>query len=156
MQPSVNWTTKASAESMGVASTTLPCHIFAIHAKIVTALGIETVMLAAEKNVIDSCDMPVENMWCTHTPNPTSPVITVESATRPCPIIGRRENVGTIIADMPVAGKQMMYTHGCPNTQNRCCQSIGSPPRVASKKTNCQWRSSSSRPSATVSAGIEK
>src|SRR5262245_62921087 len=109
--PSVNCTMNPSANNIGVVSTTRPCHIVAIHAKIVTALGMETVMLAAEKNVIDSCDMPVENMWCTHTPNPTSPVITVESATRPCPIIERRENVGTIIADMPVAGKQMMYTH---------------------------------------------
>src|SRR5262245_17351654 len=111
MPPSVNWTKKGRTKSRVVLSKTRPCHIVAIHAKIVTSLGIETVMLAAEKNVIDSCDMPVENMWCTHTPNPTSPVITVESATRPCPIIERRENVGTIIADMPVAGKQMMYTH---------------------------------------------
>src|SRR5262245_4260585 len=106
--PSVNCTMNASANSIGVASTTRPCHIVAIHAKIVTALGMETVMLAAEKNVIDSCDMPVENMWCTHTPNPTRPVMTVESATRSWAIIGRRQNVGTIIDNMHVAGRKMM------------------------------------------------
>src|SRR5215813_4521399 len=84
--PSVNCTMNPSANNIDVVSTTRPCHIVAIQAKIVTALGMETVMLAAEKKVIDNWDMPVENMWCTHTPNPTSPVMTVESATSSCPI----------------------------------------------------------------------
>ncbi len=61
-----------------------------------------------------------------------------------------------IIDSIPVAGKKTTYTHGCPNTQKRCCQSSALPPRVTSKNAKCQLRSSSRKPSATVSAGIEK
>jgi hypothetical protein len=39
------------------------------------------VMLAALKKLIDMVDMPTANMWCTQTPNPTRPVITVAMAT---------------------------------------------------------------------------
>src|SRR5262244_3569761 len=124
-------------------------------AKIWIALGMDTVMLAAPKKLIESSGSPVANMWWTHTPKPTSPVATVASATNVCPIIGRRENVGMTIDSIPVAGKNTMYTQGCPNTQNRCCHNSALPPRVGSKNTKCQCRSSSRKISATESAGTE-
>jgi hypothetical protein len=98
----------AIAKSMGVANTTRPYHIVASHAKMVTALGIETVMLAALKKLIDSWGKPVANMWWTHTPKPINPVVTVANATKVWPIIGRRQNVGITIESMPVAGRNTM------------------------------------------------
>src|SRR6185503_9729504 len=156
MPPMTNWKMNARANNIGVESTTRPYHIVASHPKIVTALGIETVMLAAPKKLIESCGSPVANMWCTHTPKPIKPVTTVASAMNVWPTIGRRQNVGITIDSMPVDGRKTMYTQGWPNTQNRCCHSSGLPPCEGSKNTKCQRRSSSRKPSAAVSGGIQK
>jgi hypothetical protein len=52
-----------------------------IQAKTETALGMAMTMLAAPKNDRASPGRPVENMWCTQTPKPTTMVVTVASAT---------------------------------------------------------------------------
>ena len=91
-----------------VENQTRPYHIVAIHAKIWTADGMEIVMLAAPKKLIESCGRPVANIWCTHTPKPMKPVATVESATQVWPTIGRRLNTGKIIESIPVAGRNRM------------------------------------------------
>ena len=57
---------------------------------------------------------------------------------------------------MPIAGKIRMYTSGCPNNQNRCCHSTGSPPAAALKKFVSESRSNISWNSATVMTGIAK
>ena len=46
-----------------------------------------------------------------------------------------------------------MYTSGCPNSQNRCCQSSGSPPRAGSKNGKPNARSTSSRMLPSTSGG---
>ena len=46
-----------------------------------------------------------------------------------------------------------MYTSGWPKSQNRCCQSSASPPRVGSKKAMPKARSASSRIEARISGG---
>ena len=46
-----------------------------------------------------------------------------------------------------------MYTSGCPNSQNRCCHSSGSPPRATSKKAKSNARWISSRIDARISGG---
>ena len=46
-----------------------------------TVLNSEMVMLAAANMLIAIWFMPVANMWCTHTPMPTTPVSTVATAT---------------------------------------------------------------------------
>ena len=48
-----------------------------------------------------------------------------------------------------------MYTSGWPNSQNRCCHRIGSPPAVGSKKCVPQRRSNSSWNKPTVMIGSE-
>jgi hypothetical protein len=52
---------------------------------------------------------------------------------------------------MPTAGRNMMYTSGCPNTQKRCCQRSGSPPCSGTKKLVSPFRSSSSIAVPTIS-----
>ena len=64
-------------------------------------------MLPALKKLIAMSDMPTVNMWCSHTPKPTSPVSIVEIATNAYPTIGRRENTGMISEIMPVAGRKI-------------------------------------------------
>ncbi len=46
-----------------------------------------------------------------------------------------------------------MYTSGWPNSQNRCCQSTGSPPRATSKNGMPAARSSSSRMEPRINGG---
>ena len=46
-----------------------------------------------------------------------------------------------------------MYTSGCPKSQNRCCQSTGSPPAAGTKKFAPKKRSSISSVTATVMMG---
>ena len=48
-----------------------------------------------------------------------------------------------------------MYTSGWPNSQNRCCHRIGSPPAVGSKKCVPHRRSNNSSNSPTVMIGSE-
>jgi len=48
---------------------------------------------------------------------------------------------GRISDTMPNAGRIRMYTSGCPKTQNRCCQSTGSPPPPGVKKLDPKFRS---------------
>ena len=56
--------------------------IVAIQVKIETALGIAITKLAAEKKLSAKVGTPVANMWCSHTPKPTTLVATVPIATR--------------------------------------------------------------------------
>ena len=65
-------------------------------------------MLAAAKNVSETCGRPVANMWCTQTPKPRSAVAIVASATQSYPTSGRREKTGTIDETIPTAGRKMM------------------------------------------------
>jgi len=64
-----------------------------------------------------------------------------------------RANTGRTSEIIPNAGRIMMYTSGCPKNQKRCCQSIGSPPPVASKKSVPKWRSNSSIVTAAAIVG---
>ena len=79
--PITNSGEKAEREQHRRVITGRPCQIVAIQANTCTVLKIEIVMLAALKKLIAIWVMPVANMWCTHTPKPTTPVSTVASAT---------------------------------------------------------------------------
>ena len=52
--------------------------------------------------------MPDTNMWCAHTPNPSTAIATVEKATARYPKIGLRENVARTSLMMPNPGSIMM------------------------------------------------
>src|SRR6266571_2397534 len=77
-------------------------------------------------------------------------------ATKIYPIMRRWANTGITDEITPVAGINQMYTIGWPKIQNRCCQSSGAPPELASKKWNPHFRSSCRRRMAAVSDGNEK
>ena len=53
----------------------------ASQAKTPTALGTTIMMEAALKKESETPGRPVANMWCTHTPKPSTMVATVASAT---------------------------------------------------------------------------
>jgi len=55
-----------------------------------------------------------------------------------------------------MAGRIRMYTSGCPNNQNRCCQRIGSPPASATKNNVPNCRSKVSMNRAMAMMGSEK
>src|SRR3954447_6265193 len=60
------------------------------------------------------------------------------------PKTGFFEKVETICETMPNGGRIMMYTSGWPKNQNRCKNSIGSPPPAGWKKVVPKLRSVSS------------
>src|SRR6476646_5692384 len=57
---------------------------------------------------------------------------------------------------MPQLGKMRMYTSGCPNIHNRCCESNGSAPASTLKNCALKTRLNINRNSATVMTGMAK
>ena len=53
-------------------------------------------------------DMPETNMWCAHTPKPSTAIATVENATARYPKIGFLENVARTSLMIPNPGSIMM------------------------------------------------
>ncbi len=84
---------------------------------------------------------PVANMWCAQTMKPRKPMTPSMTIMELRPKSGLREKTGTTSLMMPNAGRIRMYTSGWPKNQKRCCQMIGSPPPVGSKKLVPNWRS---------------
>src|SRR6201996_9847146 len=125
---------KEAKNRKAVVKTGLPVQMVASHANTPTALGNAMMMEAAEKKDRDMPGRPVANMWCTHTPKPSTMVATVASATTLYPTSGRRQKTGKPSDTMPTPGRTMAYTQGWPNIQNRCCHKRADPPAVASKK----------------------
>src|SRR5690348_5700433 len=101
----VNNTMKLAKNMKAVVNTGLPVQIVAIHAKIATALGTVMMMDAALKKDSEIAGSPVANMWCTHTPKPSTIVATVATATTVEPTSGRRQNTGNPSDTMPIAGR---------------------------------------------------
>ena len=98
-------------------------------------------MLVPAMIALKKLGRPVANMWCAHTRKPSramTPSITIMELR---PNSGLRENTGTTSLRIPNAGRIRMYTSGWPKNQNRCCQMMGSPPPVGSKKLVPNWRS---------------
>ena len=100
----------------------------AIQLKIFTPVGMAISIVVSAKTASAIGPMPTENMWCAHTPNPRNPIRMPEYTITGYPNSGFRENVGSTSDTSPNAGRMRMYTSGCPNTQNKCCQSSGSAP----------------------------
>jgi hypothetical protein len=78
------------------------------------------------------------------------------SATSGNATIFRLANVGMIDVAIPIAGRMMMYTSGCPNSQKRCCHNSASPPCATSKKWKPTLRWSSRNTRSAVSEGSAK
>src|SRR5581483_2593823 len=66
-----------------VVMTGRPSQMVAIQANTATADGKTIAIEAPEKNESPSPGSPVANMWCTHTPKPSTMVATVDRATMP-------------------------------------------------------------------------
>src|SRR5947209_18147885 len=79
--PMVKSTMKLAKNMNAVVNTGLPVQIVAIHANTATALGTTMMIEAALKKESEMLGSPVANMWCTHTPKPSTIVATVPSAT---------------------------------------------------------------------------
>src|SRR6185437_15048862 len=92
--PMTNSSTKLEKYRKAVVNTGRPVQMVAIHANTATALGITITMLEALKYDSDMTGRPVANMWCAHTPKPSTMVVTVASATAVYPTNGRRQKVG--------------------------------------------------------------
>jgi len=89
--PITNSTISAAKNLNAVVNTGRPVQIVATHANTDTAEGITITKLAAAKNPIAITGKPVENMWCTQTPKPSTIVRIVASTTAACATSGRRQ-----------------------------------------------------------------
>src|SRR5690348_5860892 len=151
--PITNSTTSAAKNLNAVVNTGLPVQIVATQANTDTAEGITITKLAAEKNPNATEGKPVANMWCTHTPKPSTIVRIVANTTADCATSGRRQYTGNACETMLIAGSTIAYTHGCPKIQNRCCHSNGCPPMLGSKKCVPKRRSHQSMKKSRLTAG---
>ena len=68
--PVMNIAMKPRANSIGVLNWSEPPQSVPIQLKIFTPVGIAISIVASEKKVSASGPIPVENMWCDHTPKP--------------------------------------------------------------------------------------
>src|SRR5438309_11426248 len=83
-----NIATKATAKSIGALSSIAPPHIVAIQLKILMPLGTAIARVMTMNGSLAEIEMPVVNMWWTHTPNDRNPIATVEGGIALQPKIG--------------------------------------------------------------------
>ena len=126
--PIVNSTIRPMANSIAVVKRSLPPHIVRVQLTIFTPVGMAINIVLTENTATLTGPRPLANMWCAHTPQPMKPMAAPENTTNLYPKSGFRLNTGSTSLTMPKLGKMRMYTSGCPNIQNKCCQSNGSAP----------------------------
>src|SRR3989441_1723166 len=139
--PMTNIVTKPMAKSIGALSSIAPPHIVAIQLKILMPLGTAIARVMTMKGSLAEIEMPVVNMWWTHTPNDRNPIATVESAIALYPKIGLWLIRGMTSEMIPIAGRIMMYTAGWEENQNRGCHMIGAPPTAGARNAREAGRS---------------
>src|SRR2546422_11110447 len=83
-----NIVTKPIANSIGALSSIAPPHIVAIQLKILMPLGTAIARVMTMNGRRAEIEMPVVNMWWTHTPNERKPIATVDRAIALYPKIG--------------------------------------------------------------------
>ncbi len=80
--PSTKITRKPTIHSIGSVIFGRPSHRVESQTKIWMPVGMATSMLAAEKKASASCRMPRVNMWWTHRPKLTKPMMTIAATTQ--------------------------------------------------------------------------
>ena len=110
-------------KSIGVFKLIDPPHIVPIQLNTLIPVGTAIIMVVTVKTEFATGPNPTVNMWWLQTIQPMKAMMTPASTTVAYPKSGLRENTGSISDTIPMAGSISMYTSGCPNTQNRCCQS---------------------------------
>ena len=80
--PMTNSAMKPSMNFIAAGYHGRPSQSVASQANTATALGIVMKMLAAPKKARARGGIPVANMWCSQTPKPRMPVVTVARATK--------------------------------------------------------------------------
>src|SRR5437899_11876841 len=83
-----NIVTKPIAKSIGALSSIAPPHIVAIQLKILMPLGTAIARVMTMNGRRAEIEMPVVNMWWTHTPKDRTPIATVDRAIGLYPKIG--------------------------------------------------------------------
>ena len=128
------------AISIGVFRSMEPFHIVPIQLKIFTPVGTAISIVVMVNTEFAMGPSPTVNIWWLHTAQLMMAMTMPEKTTTGYPNSGFRLNVGMISETTPIAGKIRMYTSGCPNSQNRCCHRMGSPPAAVLKKlaSNCR------------------
>ena len=71
---------KPRAQSMGVFRCSLPFHRVASHDHIFTPVGTAMMMVVTIIGTRSQAAMPDTNMWCAHTPKPSTAMATIENA----------------------------------------------------------------------------
>src|SRR5262245_43831776 len=99
---------KPSAYSIGVSHEIAPRYIVAVQLKTLTAEGIATRKLRAEKMSAAYTDSPAMNMWWPQTRKPRTAMARLENATILYPKTGLRQKADTSSLVTPIAGSTMM------------------------------------------------
>ena len=108
MPPMVNSPTSAMANNICVVKRSWPPHIVKIQLKIFTPVGIAMSIVVRPKNVSAIGPMPTANMWCAHTPKPSTAMRIPEYTITGYPNSGFLEYVGSTSDTSPNAGRTRM------------------------------------------------
>src|SRR5690625_1885537 len=144
---------KPSAQSIAELIFTFPPHIVASQLNILIPVGTAIAIVATAKIEFATGPRPTVNMWCAQTMNPKKAINIVAKTIAVYPNSLFLENVANTSLKIPNTGKIKMYTSGCPNIQNRCCQIIVFPPKDTSKKAVPNIRSNINKNKLIVNAG---
>src|SRR5437879_10524960 len=120
-----NIVTKPIAKSIGALSSIAPPHIVAIQLKILMPLGTAIARVMTMNGRRAEIEMPVVNMWWTHTPNERKPIATVDRAIALYPKIGLWLIRGMTSEMIPIAGRIRMWTGGREEKEDRGCSKSG-------------------------------
>src|SRR5437899_10762593 len=105
-----NIVTKPIAKSIGALSSIAPPHIVAIQLKILMPLGTAIAKVMTMNGRRAEIEMPVVNMWWTHTPKDRKPIATVDRAIALYAKIGLWLIRGMTSDMRRSSGRIMMYT----------------------------------------------
>jgi len=113
------------------------------HLNIFTPVGIAITIVAEVKYARVSTFNPTVNMWWAHTIKPKIPIqhiaYIIPKDPKVSPLL--EEYLETTCDTIPNPGKIKIYTSGCPKNQNKCWNSIKSPPPEGSKNDVLRFRS---------------
>src|SRR5207245_11132758 len=107
-----NIVTKPIAKSIGALSSIAPPHIVAIQLKILMPLGTAIASVITMNGRRAEIEMPVVNMWWTHTPKERNPIATVDRAIALSPKIGLWHISGMNSEMIAIARRLVFYTVG--------------------------------------------
>src|SRR5436190_20029571 len=128
--PEMNKLTKPMENKAPGVNRILPLHNVVSQLNTLIAEGTAISNVSKTKTDPRNGFSPVTNMWCAHTRNARIAMANNDPNIAMYPKMGFLELTESISDTIPIAGKRIIYTSGCPRNQNKCWKRIALPPSL--------------------------